>query len=364
MFKAFLSLSLIFTIFFVSCQKDTSGNPDPLPPSESLYFPPTSGTDWQTTTPASLGWNEALIPDLYTYLQSKGTKGFIVLKNGKIVIEKYFGTFTADSNWYWASAGKTATAFLVGIAQQEGLLNINNKTSQYIGTGWTSLPLAKENLITVRHQLTMATGLDDGVPDVDCTLPSCMIYKADAGTRWAYHNAPYTILDKVVENASGQSYNAYFQAKIKDKIGMNGLWLPSGYNNVYYSTPRSMARFGLLMLNKGKWNTTAVLSDSNYFNAQVNSSQTINNSYGYLTWLNGKSSHMLPTTQFVFNGTLILNAPEDMYAALGKNDQKIYVVPSQGLVVIRMGNDAGNVQLAVSSFDSELWGKLKPIIGY
>ncbi len=119
----------------------------------------------------------------------------------------------------------------------------------------------------------MTTGLDDGVPDVDCMLPSCMIYKADAGTRWAYHNAPYTILDKVVENASGQSYNAYFQAKIKDKIGMNGLWLPSGYNNVYYSTPRSMARFGLLMLNKGKWNTTAVLSDSNYFNAQVNSSQ-------------------------------------------------------------------------------------------
>ncbi len=329
-----------------------------------MYFPPTSGTEWQTTTAASLGWNEALIPDLYTYLQSKGTKGFIVLKNGKIVIEKYFGTFTADSNWYWASAGKTATAFLVGIAQQEGIININNKTSQYLGTGWTSLPLAKENLITVRHQLTMTTGLDDGVPDVDCMLPSCMIYKADAGTRWAYHNAPYTILDKVVENASGQSYNAYFQAKIKDKIGMNGLWLPSGYNNVYYSTPRSMARFGLLMLNKGKWNTTAVLSDSNYFNAQVNSSQTINNSYGYLTWLNGKSSHMLPTTQFVFNGSLILNAPTDMYAALGKNDQKMYVVPSQKLVVIRMGNDAGNVQLAVSSFDSELWGKLKPIIGY
>ena len=364
MFKAFLSLSLVFTIFLIGCQKDTSSNPDPQPPSGTHYFPPTSGTEWQTTTSSSLGWNEALIPDLYSYLQSKGTKGFIVLKNGRIVMEKYFGTFTADSNWYWASAGKTATAFLVGIAQQEGLLNINNKTSQYLGTGWTSLPLAKENLITVRHQLTMTTGLDDAVPDQDCTTPACLIYKADAGTRWAYYNAPYTILDKVVETASGQSYNAYFQVKIKDKIGMNGLWVPSGYNNVYYSTARSMARFGLLMLNKGKWNTTSVLSDSNYFNAQVSSSQTLNNSYGYLTWLNGKSSHMLPGTQFIFNGKLILNAPDDMYAALGKNDQKMYVVPSQKLVVIRMGNDAGNVQLAVSSFDSELWGKLKPIIGY
>ena len=295
---------------------------------------------------------------------SNKDKAFIILKNGRIVTERYFGTFTADSNWYWASAGKTMTAMLVGIAQQEGLLNINNKTSQYLGTGWTSMPLAKENLVTVKHQLTMTTGMDDGVPDDHCTLPACLQYKADAGTRWAYHNAPYTILDKVVENATGQSYNNYFQQKIRNRVGMNGLWLPSGYNNIYYSTPRSMARFGLLLLNKGKWDQTPILADTNYFNAQVNTSQSLNPSYGYLTWLNGKASYMLPTLQVSFPGMLTPNAPADMYAALGKNDQKIYVVPSQKLVVIRMGESAGNVQLALSSFDNELWGKLKTVIGY
>lgn len=288
-----------------------------------------------------------------------------MLKDGKIVIEKYFGSFTVDSNWYWASAGKTMTALLVGIAQQEGLLNINNKTSQYLGNGWTSLPQAKEDLITVRHQLTMTTGLDDAVqPDNDCTLPACLIYKSDAGTRWAYHNAPYTILDKVVENASGTSYNNYFQQKIRNIIGMSGLWIKTGFNNVYYSNPRSMARFGLLLLNKGKWDKTFVLSDSNYFNAQISSSQSLNPSYGYLTWLNGKSNYMLPSLQFVFNGMLVPNAPPDMYSALGKNDQKIYVLPSQKIVVVRMGESAGNVQLALSSFDNELWGKLKAVIGY
>jgi CubicO group peptidase (beta-lactamase class C family) len=257
------------------------------------------------------------------------------------------------------------TAFLVGIAQQEGLLNINNKTSQYLGTGWTSLPLNKENLITVRHQLTMTTGLDDGVQsNNDCTLPTCLQYKSDAGTRWAYHNAPYTILDKVVEAASGTTYNQYFQQKIRNRIGMNGLWVRQGYNNVYFSTPRSMARFGLLLLNKGKWNNTAIFSNSDYFNTQVNSSQTYNLSYGYLTWLNGKSSHMLPATQAVFTGSVIPNAPGDMYAALGKNDQKIYVVPSMNIVVIRMGNDAGNANLALSRFDNELWGKLKQVMKF
>ena len=145
---------------------------------------------------------------------------------------------------------------------------------------------------------------------------------------------------------------------------MNGLWIKTGYNNVYYSTPRSMARFGHLLLSKGTWDGHIILNDSNYLKAQLASSQNFNPSYGYLTWLNGKSSYMLPGLQLVFNGPLVPNAPADMYSALGKNDQKIYVVPSQSIVVIRMGDSAGNSQLALSSFDNELWGKLKPIIGY
>lgn len=339
-----------------SCKKNTTTAPAPVTNTGTLYFP---SSTWETATPASLGWNETGLNDVYTYLQQKSTKAFIILKNGKIAAEKYFGTFTADSNWYWASAGKTMTAFLTGIAQEQGIININNRTSQYIGTGWTSLPLAKENLITVKHQLTMTTGLDDGVADSDCTTPACLQYKADAGTRWAYHNAPYTLLDKVIESASGLTYNQYFQQKIRDRIGMNGLWVKLGYNNVYISTARSMARFGLLLLAKGKWDQTTILADTNYFKAQTNSSQSLNPSYGYLTWLNGKGSYMLPTLQLVFSTHLFLNAPADAYAALGKDDQKIYVVPSQGLVIIRLGESAGQTQLALSSFDNELWGKLK-----
>ncbi|MGZ3764467.1 MAG: serine hydrolase domain-containing protein [Mucilaginibacter sp.] len=360
---AALLITLSLTLFF-ACKKSSGVQPTPTQ-SEKLYFPPVSGTAWQTSSPASLGWDETGLNNLYPYLQSKGTKAFIILKNGKIVTEKYFGTFTADSLWYWASAGKTMTGFLVGIAQQEGLLNINDRSSKYLGAGWTSEPLAKENLITIKNQLTMTTGLDDGVADPDCTLPGCLVFKADAGTRWAYHNAAYTLLDGVVEKASGLSYNAYFQQKIRDIIGMNGAWIKTpNSNNIYYSNARSMARFGLLLLNKGTWDSTPILRDTNYFNSQVNTSQSINLSYGYLTWLNGKSSNMLPQSQIVFPGSIIPNAPADLFAALGKNDQKIYVVPSQKLVIIRMGNTAGGVNPAGSDFDNELWGKLKPIIKY
>ena len=132
---------------------------------------------------------------------------------------------------------------------------------------------------------------------------------------------------------------------------MGGGWS----QQIYYSKARDMARFGLLNLNKGIWNTDTLMKDSMYFKAMVNTSQTLNNSYGYLWWLNGKSSFMAPQSQLVLPGPLMSNAPTDMFCALGKNDQKIYVVPSQGLVVVRQGNSAGGFSLAASAFDNVLW---------
>ena len=354
---------LISCTYFISCNKNDNSSQTPV--TNTLYFPPAGSNEWQTVSATSLGWNNDSLNNLHNYLESKGTKAFIILDHGKIVTEQYFGSFTADSIWYWASAGKTLTAIMVGIAQQEGLINVNDLTSKYLGKGWTSAPIDKENLITIKNQLTMTSGLDDGVADPDCTLSSCMQYKADAGTRWAYHNAAYTLLSQVVADASGSSYNNYFQQKVGAATGMTGLWVQSpNSNNIFYSNARSMARFGLLLLNKGKWANTSVLSDENYFNSQINTSQNLNLSYGYLTWLNGKSSHMLPTVQSVFPGALIPNAPADLFAALGKNDQKVYVVPSLDLVVIRMGTSAGGVTESLSDFDNELWGRLKTIIHY
>lgn len=328
--------------------------------SQSLYFPPLTGNSWDTISPATLGWCQPRIDSLYDFLESRNSKAFIVLKDGKIVLEKYFGTFTQDSLWYWASAGKTITAMAIGIAQQEGLLNINNLSSQYLGVGFSSAPLEKENLITVRNQLTMTSGFDDGVPDNDCTLDTCLVYLADAGTRWAYHNAPYTKLDGVVENASGLTLNQYVNQKISLPIGMGGTFMQFGYNNVYLSKTRGLARFGLLMLNRGVWNNNAILSDTSYFNQMTNTSQQLNKSYGYLWWLNGKESYMLPGSQTVFNGSAQPNAPDDMYSALGKNGQIINVVPSQNLVMVRIGNIPQSV-FVPNYFNDEIWQKFNQL---
>ncbi|MBK8702635.1 MAG: serine hydrolase [Saprospiraceae bacterium] len=328
---------------------------------QNLYFPPLTGSNWDTLSPESLGWCTENIPALYDYLASENSKAFIVLKDGKIVLEEYFDTFTRDSFWYWASAGKTLTAFLTGIAQEEGHLSLSDMTSTYLGPGWTSSPTDKENLITIRHQLTMTSGLDDGVVDPYCTLPSCLQYIADAGTRWSYHNAPYTLLDDVIADATGQNFSLYFNSRLRNKIGMNGLWLPQGYNNVYFSNARSMARFGLLTLNHGVWAGDTILHDQQYFTDMVNTSQNLNKSYGYLWWLNGKESFMVPGLQFVFNGKLLPNAPNDNIAAMGKNGQFVNVTPSQNLVMIRMGNAPDNSLISYLLNDG-IWQRLNEVI--
>lgn len=228
-----------------------------------------------------------------------------------------------------------------------------------MGNGWTSAPLLKENLITSRHLLTMTSGLND---TSELVIKSKLTYMADAGSRWSYHNVFQKLMD-VVAAASNQDFETYFNEKLKNKIGMEGFWNNGVIFKIYHSNTRSMARFGLLALNKGKWQNEQILNTT-FLNDCITTSQAINPSYGYLWWLNGKTSYMVPGGQTVYTTALIPNAPSDTYAAMGAEDQRIYVVPSKNMVIIRMGNasDPANPNFALSGFDNELWGKINAVI--
>jgi len=323
--------------------------------SQSYYYP--SNGNWDTKTPSEMGWCEERVDSLNDFLERRNSKAFIIVHKGKIVLEEYYGTFTADSLWYWASAGKSLMGFLVGVAQQDGLLDIDDAVSDYLGNGWTSCTGSQELQIKIRHQISMTTGLQDQIkptteiPDPsNCLKPECLQYETAPGTQWAYHNAPYRLTQDVLEKVSGLSSTLYTFNTLRD-LDFRGAWV----NYVFFSKPREMAKFGLLALSNGTWNGKAILRDTAYFRAMTHSSQSINPAYGYLWWLNGQKSYRLPGLDIDFNGSMVPEAPADMYAALGKNDQKIYVVPSEDLVVVRMGNSAIDKQFALSSFDRQLW---------
>jgi CubicO group peptidase (beta-lactamase class C family) len=121
---------------------------------------------------------------------------------------------------------------------------------------------------------------------------------------------------------------------------------PAGGPNPYglATTARDLARFGLLVLARGKWNGVSVVPER-YLTESIRPSQTMNPSYGLLWWTNGAASRP------------ISSAPPDLYSARGAGDRRVYVVPSLDLVVTRLGappprSAAGGLD---PGFDRELW---------
>ena len=350
----FILLAVAVVLSSCTSNSDTTNNT----PNSTLYFPPTDHSHWETISPETLQWNVTALEALLQFIETKNSKAFIILKDGKIALEWYANDFGANSNHSWNSVAKTLSAFTIGVAQEEGLLDIDTSSQQYLGQNWSNMTNLQEETIKLKHHLSMTTGLDYTVANANCTEASDLIYKQEPGTFWYYHNAPYTLTHAIVEAAVNNSFSSYFNTKIQDRIGMEGFWLAVGCYKLYFSNARSMARFGLLCLNKGAWDNTPIMEDTSYFEEMTNSSQIHNEAYGYFWWLNGKESYRLPGSETLYQGTLIPNAPADLIAGLGKNDQKLYVVPSQNLVIVRMGDATNDSSFGPSGFDNELWEKL------
>lgn len=320
-----------------------------------FYFPPNGNDEWETISPENLGWCEDELQNLRAFLAENQTRAFLILKDGKIVEETYFDDFDQDRRWYWASAAKGLTAFSIGLLQEQEQLSIHESTQTYLGRGWSKATY--EDSITLRHQLTMTSGLDDS--NFDCTLDTCLVSLTTPGDRWAYHNGPYTLLTDVIEEVTQKSITDFVN-EVFEPAGIEGNFLMVSYNRVFFSTPRVMARFGLLMLNEGVWKETTIMNDTAYFHRMIRPSQDLNPAYGYLWWLNGQEAFILPQSQNRLNGKLVPNAPDDMYAAFGLGGQILNVVPKQGLVMVRMGdNPQGG--LPSIAFNNQIWERFQKV---
>jgi CubicO group peptidase (beta-lactamase class C family) len=331
-----------------------------------LYFPPAGGT-WEKIAPAKVGWDEAKLKAALEYAGKTRASGVVVLHRGRILAEQYWsvdedakaGTKAreyrallrgrdADGHVIEdvASVQKSVMAVLVGIAQHRGLLKLDDPVARHLGKGWSKASVEQEAAITVRHLLTMTSGLKDD-----------LTFEAAAGTRWRYNTVAYSRLVPVVAAVAKQPANEFTRAWLTARIGMaDSRWVgralagsDAAANSLGFATSaRDLARFGLLILAHGRWNDESVIADRDYLHAALRPSQTLNPSYGYLWWLNGQMEVARGDGQRV-KGPLIPSAPNDLVAALGAIDRKVYVVPSLELVVTRLGNSAG------PAFQNEFW---------
>ncbi len=334
-----------------------SGGSAPSPSARPLYFPP-PGDAWATITPHDAGWDSKALDAALSWAGDRNTTAVVILSGGRILAERYWAAGSPRLAADVASAQKSVTSLLVGLAQEQGLVSIADPVSKHLGRGWSRAPSAKEDLITLRHLLTMTSGLTDRLE-----------YAADAGNTWYYNNAAYHQLKRAIERASHRSIDDLTTSAISGRVGFDAVtWrsrptmqLPDGSPmSALLMSARDMARFGLLALAGATWGGQPVLTDRSYFADSIAPSQSLNPSYGYLWWLNGQASHMLPGPNPPLDqGPLVPAAPADMYAAMGAGDNRIYVAPGLALVVVRQGSSASDPSAAARSpFDNGFWSRL------
>ncbi len=319
----------------------------PVPGGE--YWPTAAADGWETVTPEAAGWDRAKLEEALSFAEASASTAFIVLVDGRILAERYWQGWDVHSHAQIFSAAKSFTSILIGIAQERGLLRITDAVTAHLGAGWSKAPAALEATITIEHLLTMTSGLDDDLAELGAP-----------GQKWYYSTGAYLELGYVLEKVTGDR-DAFTRDVLFSKIGtQDSAWMPggAGLGQTIDASARDMARFGLMALRGGRWATGDVIGDKAYLAAATSTATSLNLAYGRLFWLNGKASYVEPPEK-PGQGSLIPAAPADLFAALGKADKKIYVVPSRHWVVVRHGESAGpRASLASSTFDNELWQKL------
>lgn len=347
------------------CSPQTATEVLPLNATKVSYFPPAGSDAWERVLPGDARWDGALLDAAMDFAGHRDSTGCVVLLDGRILAERYWASGSVHARRDVASAQKSVTSLLVGIAQETGLLNINEPSSAILGTRWSKAPAHHEQRILLRHHLSMSTGLDED-----------LVPEADPGTAWYYNNHAYHLVKTGLERAAGQSLNDWSREMLWGPIGMMETeWVtrvapPGVPRNLFAFGPedapfsalvmpvRDMARFGLLVQNRGAWRTTSVLADTAFLDASTGTSQEMNPAYGYFWWLNGKASYLRPMRLPGAVGPLIPSGPSDLICALGAADQKIYISRELGLVVARQGGPAGEPSAAMTEFDDALWSRL------
>ena len=271
------------------------------------------------------------------------TVAFLVIKNRKIIYEKYWDGFSEKSLSNSFSMAKTFTSIAIGSAIRNGFIkSVKEPVANYIEEFNTE----EKKSITIENLLQMSSGIDFGESYGDPfgfmakTYYGRSIYditisksqKLAPGLEWKYQGGNSLLLSFVLEKATGQSLSEYFSENIWSKVGAkeDALWTISDEDKkeksycCFYSNARDFAKIGLLLLDSGKVNNE-LLVDSTYF---ANSIKPVNlkdengkliNYYGYQIWLNKYNNR-------------------SFYYARGILGQYIVVIPELDLVFVRLGH--------------------------
>lgn len=279
--------------------------------------------------------------------QNRGVS-VLVMKGDKVVFEDYQNGHMADEPWPLFSGTKSFSGVMCAAAIEDKLISgFDEKVSDTI-TEWKSDP--RKSKITIRQLLSLTSGLDAGqigrVPAYAEAIKSTASY--DPGTHFEYGPVPFQTFGELMTRKlkpKNETVLAYLHRRILDPIGLNvGFWrmengqplLPQGAN----LTAREWVKFGLFMKNGGKWNGKQIVSKKLLDELVIGSKE--NPAYGISFWLNhpgkdprGKPTNIGPGSEIGASG--ITDGAADLYMAAGAGNQRLYIIPSMDMVIVRQG---------------------------
>ena len=298
---------------------------------------------------------------------SVNTRQLLIEVDDELVVEQYWQGADATSTQDCASIQKSATAVVLGQLVAEGIVDLGAPAADYLGSGWTRLEGEAEQAITVRHLITMSTGLDEYFD-----------FDAPPGTHWYYNNNAYHRVRRLLELATGLDSNTLFTQRLFGPLQMtNSSFVPrpgsedaDGWpQSGLHTCARDLWRFGRAVLDRADLGCTDAFLDE-----MCSPSTTMNPSYGYLWWRLGGSSAVMPGNppgrpvdprhsfgRIEIDRPIAPEAPADTVAGFGMGDQRLYLVASANAVVVRLGLPHTE-DPSGGSFDREFWSRCRPEI--
>ena len=268
----------------------------------------------------------------------------LIMKGDRIVFEEYQNGHNADRAWFLASGTKSFSGVMLAAAIEDKLVkSFDEKVSETI-TEWKTDKQKTD--ITLRQLLSLTSGIDAGqigrVPEYADAINFSVSYNAE--TRFEYGPVPFQIFGEVMRRKLApkkESVMDYLKRRILEPIGLKVVFWRMPNGNPLLSqganlTAREWIKFGQFLKNGGKWNGKQIVAKKLLDELVVGTKA--NPAYGITFWLNreGKSPTGMPTAMRV--ETVSGEAVKDLYMAAGAGNQRLYIIPSKDLVVVRYGN--------------------------
>ncbi|WP_190275811.1 serine hydrolase domain-containing protein [Thiorhodovibrio frisius] len=293
---------------------------------------------------------------------SGGDAVVVVAADGRVLFENFGQAAGIDQPHRLASGTKTFWGLLAVAAAQDGLIDLDERVADTIQE-WQSDP--RKSRITVRQLLHFTSGLDPATKELQGNPESGDKFAlalrvpavAEPGTTFAYGPSHLFVFGAWLKRklaAQGRDPDplAYLHSRLLDPIGLEvGHWVKDAAGNPRmpsgaHLAPRQWVKLGQLIANRGVWQGRTLIEPA--YLDQMFRGSSANPAYGLTVWLNrpfpsgeGQLAGMAWIQNRLDNGYIYHAGPSDLIMAAGQGGQRLFVIPSRKLIILRTGNSKG-----------------------